>query len=264
MVQRISIVLICLALLHSTFLGLNGVVEADTAGIDDSGIMKPSKKRSTFLEDSCTSLGAGLAYTLTPMALCPAGFCSTGITSSSFAASWQSTLTLVAKGSLFAKLQAIAMGGLKAKASLSGAAVGGVVGLNFMTDLCEVVDHTDLDSPLGKSKAIEMKQNVKDYCDSSETGAVVSELAEGATTWASLRWNRFTLAASKRARLISLQWEISKLNIQLDKCKEKCWALNFGGTRLLEFWFPCINEVKFLEEKLSQREEEHSQLTDTS
>jgi hypothetical protein len=133
--QRIYLVLICLPLLHSPLLGLNSVVKADTAGIDDSGSDETfqeevgiSPKCAAVLLAAGTSLGAGLDYTLTPVALCSAGFCSTGITSSSFVASWQSTLPLVAKGSLFAKLQAITMGGNGAKASLSGAAVGGAVG----------------------------------------------------------------------------------------------------------------------------------------
>ena len=55
--------------------------------------------------------GDGLAYAITP-ALCTARFCQAGVTPSSFASWWQSTMPLIKGGSLFATLQSIAMGGV--------------------------------------------------------------------------------------------------------------------------------------------------------
>lgn len=72
--------------------------------------------------------GAGLVYALTPAALCTAGFCPVGVSQSSFASWWQSTMPLVQSGSIFATLQSVAMGGVGTKVVISGSVLGGALG----------------------------------------------------------------------------------------------------------------------------------------
>ena len=99
--------------------------QEEEAKADDT--INVSSKCAAVLLASGTTLGAGVTYALTPAALCTAGFCAPGVAAGSFASWWQSTMPLVVKGSLFAKLQAIAAGGVTGMgSSVAGAAVGGV------------------------------------------------------------------------------------------------------------------------------------------
>eukprot|EP00550_Attheya_septentrionalis_P012353 CAMPEP_0198303952 /NCGR_PEP_ID=MMETSP1449-20131203/57151_1 /TAXON_ID=420275 /ORGANISM="Attheya septentrionalis, Strain CCMP2084" /LENGTH=218 /DNA_ID=CAMNT_0044006459 /DNA_START=104 /DNA_END=760 /DNA_ORIENTATION=- len=135
----------------------------------DDGVVVSAKCAAVILA-STTTLGAGVAYTLTPAALCTAGFCAPGIAGSSFAAWWQSTIPLVVKGSLFAQLQAMAMGGIGVSSTVAGATVGGVLGATYLRDLCSFVDEADPESVMGRvfatsltvvTTAIETKQKLQ-------------------------------------------------------------------------------------------------------
>ena len=87
-------------------------------------------------------LGAVTAGATFSLVLEIVGFTATGVAPGSFAAWWQSTMPLVAAGSLFARLQAFAMGGGGAAASTLGAIAGDVTAFNsgFMANVCKWVD----------------------------------------------------------------------------------------------------------------------------
>jgi len=129
-------------------------------------------------------------------------------------------MPLIAKGSVFSTLQSIAMG-TGTKMALSGAMIGGPVGLVYLTQLCEFVDKTDPDSRLGQmfdttetvvTKAIEMKEDAKEYCDASEICTEVSDTVEQATVWASSQWKKIKTAATDSATdFISSLSETGKL-----------------------------------------------------
>ena len=70
-------------------------------------------------------LGAAAAYILTSVVLGFMGFSSVGPAANSFASWWQSIMPLVAKGSLFATLQSIAIGGAGSGVITVGATLGG-------------------------------------------------------------------------------------------------------------------------------------------
>lgn len=137
-----------------------------------------SSKCAAVLVATTTTVGVSAAYLLTPAALCAAGFCPAGIAGGSFASWWQSTMPFVASGSLFAQLQAIAMGGSGiGSIVVASGAVGGMVGATFLQDVCTFVDETDPDSAMGISigacemavnKAIIYKMSMEEKCASSE------------------------------------------------------------------------------------------------
>lgn len=90
---------------------------------------------------SSGALGAGAAFVLTPLVLSMAGFSAVGPAAGSWAAAWQSTMPLVAQGSLFASLQSTAMAGVGATTLISGSALGGATGVALLTRICSAVDH---------------------------------------------------------------------------------------------------------------------------
>jgi hypothetical protein len=141
--------------------------------------VKISAKCAAVLIATGTTLGASTAYFLTPAALCSAGFCSTGVASGSFAAWWQSSMPLVASGSMFAQLQALAMAGAGiGTITIAAGATGGVAGATYLKEFCAFVDETDPDSFAGKTMdasvtavttAIKTKEDLVTQCSSSET-----------------------------------------------------------------------------------------------
>mmetsp|Transcript_4763 Transcript_4763/g.7245 ORF Transcript_4763/g.7245 Transcript_4763/m.7245 type:complete len:222 (-) Transcript_4763:149-814(-) len=199
--KRIVIIFLILVALKTNLIDSSSNVKADADGTTDfkSEVTEEmSPKCAAVLLAASTSLGATLSYTLTPMALCSAGFCSTGVAANSFASWWQSTMPLVAKGSLFSALQSIVTG-TGTNMVLPGALGGSAVGLKYMFHLCKFVDETDPDSQLGQifdasltmvTKAIEKKEVAKEYCDASEICTGVSDAVEQATAWASSQWGK--------------------------------------------------------------------------
>jgi hypothetical protein len=170
-----------------------------------------------------------VAYTLTPAALCTAGFCAPGIAGSSFAAWWQSTIPLVAKGSLFAQLQAMAMGGgAGVSSTVAGATVGGVLGATYLREICTFVDETDPESVMGRvfdtsltvvTTAIETKDTLQSKCTSSATCTTVSEAGAATVESISWMWDSFTTGVSTTAKFVYLRYDIFKLEIGIKKQK---------------------------------------------
>lgn len=91
---------------------------------------------------------------LMPMWLCYTGFCAAGVQSGSLAAWWQSTMPLVASGSMFATLQSIAMGSggvfvNMGSSAAFGAAMGAAGATNHLRDFCQMIDQVDPDTVSG-------------------------------------------------------------------------------------------------------------------
>ena len=145
----------------------------------DDEEMEISSKCAMVLVGASVTVGAGATYALTPAAICTMGFCPIGVTGGSYAAWWQSTMQVVKAGTLFSKLQALAMGGVGLKTiTIAGGTVGGVVGMSYLKKFCTLVDDADPDSVFGKAvdtsvlavtKAFEMKELLATECASSES-----------------------------------------------------------------------------------------------
>jgi len=160
--------------------------------------VKISAKCAAVLVTAGTALGAGAAYAFTPVAICSVGFCHAGVAGGSFAAWWQSTMPLVASGTLFSQLQALAMGGVGiGSISVAGGALGGAAGVAYLKDFCAFVDETDPDSAMGLAfggsltavtTVIKTKEHVKTQCALSETCTAAAEtgaaMAKAAVTTA--------------------------------------------------------------------------------
>ena len=86
-------------------------------------------------------VGATVAATVLPALLYILGFSSGGVLANSFAASWQSTMPLVAQGSLFAALQSAAASGMGSTVMISAAAVGSTSGALLMQQTCSAIDN---------------------------------------------------------------------------------------------------------------------------
>lgn len=87
--------------------------------------------------------GAGAASVLWPKFLAAIGFTSIGVSAGSFASWWQSTMPLVAKNSLFAVLQSIAMTGAGGYTTVAiGSSLGGAASIKFLKSFCANVDES--------------------------------------------------------------------------------------------------------------------------
>ena len=147
--------------------------------------------------------GASLAYSIAP-ALCTAGFCQAGVTQSSFAAWWQSTMPLISGGSLFAILQSIAMGGVGTNVVVSGSVLGSTVAMVYVPQLCAYVDDPDssmapvFDANLAAVKNAKLATDkVKNACSSSETCSAATETLSSS---ASSMWSYISDSASQTIR----------------------------------------------------------------
>ena len=88
------------------------VHECNSSMYNHTGSDHPVSEHSAAALITCSgALGAVAAAKLSSLLLASLGFTAAGVSGSSFAAWWQSTMPLVAKGSVFAILQSIAMGG---------------------------------------------------------------------------------------------------------------------------------------------------------
>lgn len=184
------------------FLGLDGWAGKTNAQPQPDEDVKISPKCAAVLIAMGTSVGAVVTYAAAPAALCTAGFCSAGVTGGSFAAWWQSTFPLVAKGSLFAKLQALAMGGSGIKSvAIAGGALGGTVAAQYVDGFCKYVDSVDPETPVGRAVEIapmtgknlvktgkmmgEAKSRVEAECAASKSCTAVVEMGSDAMEYAS-------------------------------------------------------------------------------
>ncbi|KAK3282760.1 hypothetical protein CYMTET_9519 [Cymbomonas tetramitiformis] len=96
------------------------------------------------------TIAATAAASALPLVLCStSGFCAVGVAAGSHAARWQATLPLIAKGSVFASLQSIAMGGTSTGTVLVSGALGALGGASFLRSFCEEIDAVDPDSKTG-------------------------------------------------------------------------------------------------------------------
>ena len=86
-----------------------------------------SPDAAAFLMTTCGVIGGAIAMPLVTWALAALGFTAVGVAGGSVAATWQSLIGNVIKGSLFAILQSIAMGGTGAAATVT---IGGMIGAN--------------------------------------------------------------------------------------------------------------------------------------
>ncbi len=121
----------------------NGRYTYTTQKEEEEDAIHISPKCAAVLVTAGASGGGALAYTLSPAVLCKAGFCSAGVSSSSFASWWQSTMPLVQAGSIFATLQSIAMGGVGTKVVVAGSVLGGNLSMKYLQFLCDYVDDPD-------------------------------------------------------------------------------------------------------------------------
>ena len=104
-----------------------------------------SADAAALILTSTSLLGAPAASAMTQAVLYAVGFTSVGVTQGSFAAWWQSTMPHVVKGSGFAMLQSIAMGGVGAKTFTVGALAGchvggGAVHWKLLAKACRAID----------------------------------------------------------------------------------------------------------------------------
>lgn len=137
-------------------------------------------------------VSAGAISVLTPVAACTAGFCQAGVAGGSFAAWWQSTMPLVAKGSLFAKLQALAMSGSGMQGiSVTAGALGGTVAAGYVEEFCAMIDEADPDSATARATAAAVTaydtvgktiSDLKTECTNSEScTSAVNSVKDAAT-----------------------------------------------------------------------------------
>ena len=105
------------------------------------------------------AVGAAVAATVLPALMYIAGFSSGGVLANSFAASWQSTMPLVAQGSLFALLQSAAAGGVGSTVVISAAAIGSTSGMLVMERTCSAIDNV----PAGSAEAALVRTLVTVY-----------------------------------------------------------------------------------------------------
>lgn len=105
------------------------------------------------------AVGAAVAATVLPVLMYITGFSSGGVLANSFAASWQSTMPLVAQGSLFALLQSAAVGGVGSTVVISAAAIGSTSGMLVMERTCSAIDNV----PAGSAEAALVRTLVTVY-----------------------------------------------------------------------------------------------------
>lgn len=225
-------------------------------------------------------LGGVSVAALTPTALCAAGFCPVGVAGNSFASWWQSTMPLVAKGSLFSSLQSIAMSSTAASTSTmgAGAVLGGIVGSTYLNDFCVFVDEVDSNSAMGITfatthdaviTALQTKQRAIETCASYETCSAMSEtvgnVASATATTVSSWWSSATSVASKAAQYGKLSWSIAGLELEVDKRKEEFGIHAFDLIRamphkgLKALFVEYDTKVKSVEEEIKERLAEDSQ-----
>jgi hypothetical protein len=122
------------------------------------------------------AVGATVALTVLPALLYIAGFSSGGVLANSFAASWQSTMPLVAQGSLFALLQSAAAGGIGSSVVISAAAVGSTSGMLVIEQTCSAIDNV----PAGSAEEALVRIIVKAYATFEPLSEATRRALQGA------------------------------------------------------------------------------------
>jgi hypothetical protein len=181
---------------HASYMTNAGGDTSNTASEDNVSTNQRSKDQDEInISPKCaavllagTGIIAGTGAMLTPTALCSIlGFCPTGVAGGSLASWWQSTLPLVSKGSLFAKLQSIAMRGsgpMTALQTVIGLEIG-FTGVSYINAICKAVDSADPYSAKGQlveltyhtvSTVLETPGKTKELFEASEKFAAGKEV----------------------------------------------------------------------------------------
>ena len=186
--------------------------------------------------------GAGLAYAITP-ALCTAGFCQAGVTQSSFASWWQSTMPLIKGGSLFATLQSIAMGGVGTNVVVSGSVLGGTVGMPYVTQFCAYVDDPNSSMAPAFDATLAAVKNAKSVADKATAACLSSESCTAAADFAqatsetlsssvSSIWSYIQDGVGQTTKAISNKVEVWALEEKAETLKKKIQHMkhdNYSG-----------------------------------
>lgn len=215
-------------------------------GDDDSSsttVAKISQKCSAILISVGTVGGAGITYAITPVALAAAGFGPIGVSASSFASWWQSTMPAIQSGSLFSALQSAAMTGVGTKVTLAGGVLGSVVSTKFLNQFCAYVD--DPDNPLAPvfdatlktvRTAIIAADKVQETCaaskECSNTVELVQKTSETVSSSLSSIFGLVSDGIGHAASTASNKVEAWKLNRLVKLQKQKLKNLKdktFGG-----------------------------------
>ena len=182
--------------------------------------VKVSAECAAVLITSSTAMGGAVAYALTPAAICSAGFCSASVSAASFASWWQSTIPLVAKGSMFAALQSAAVAGSGASITVAVGAVGGAAGAAYLNSFCGFVDTAAPESMIGRAAGASVmavqhysktKQRASEACAASAScsttvdaaSAAADATANAATAVADATANAASAAADATAEHVS-------------------------------------------------------------
>eukprot|EP00286_Rhodomonas_abbreviata_P004806 CAMPEP_0181316792 /NCGR_PEP_ID=MMETSP1101-20121128/16085_1 /TAXON_ID=46948 /ORGANISM="Rhodomonas abbreviata, Strain Caron Lab Isolate" /LENGTH=252 /DNA_ID=CAMNT_0023424065 /DNA_START=111 /DNA_END=869 /DNA_ORIENTATION=+ len=167
-------------------------VQVTSVTVGNNQTVHISPKCASVVIVTSAALGAAIAAALLPIVLAIAGFSEAGVAAESFAAAWQSTMPLVAKGSLFAVLQSAAMAGVGEGAIVSAAALGGAVGAGLISTICKGVDSVTPGS-LGDKIVVLVHSAVQD--------------ADGGITDATWEQHLLGKLESLSQALISPKWE---------------------------------------------------------
>jgi hypothetical protein len=246
---------------------------------DENEDITISAKCASVLVVAGTTLGAGATYVLTPVAICAAGFCPTGVAGGSFAAWFQSTMPLITKGSLFAQLQALAMGGVgTTTVTIGGGIIGGLVGGTYLSDFCAFVDEKDPDSAMGQAfdasvalvnTAIEAKIGIETQCASSATCTAVTETVSEAgsvvvkqiSSW----WGGISTGISNAATRTKLYMDLLQLQSKIRTEKEEFGVKafdflqqakkeSFTSVELEKMYGPCLDRIRQLELEIKENQ----------
>ena len=143
--------------------------------------------------------GGAAAVTVTnvllPMWLCSGGFCAAGVQGGSLAAWWQSTMPVVASGSLFATLQSIAMGGVGVSTGSSvalGATLGAAGGATYLREFCQMVDQIEPGTATGGAIQANLKFFQGFYRATNVAAPYVTEAKNVASDAIIGTWNWFS------------------------------------------------------------------------
>ena len=242
----VGLCLACLAAAHDA-----PQETAEEENVEISGIC------AAVLLTSSTVTSAGAALIVTPAMLAAAGFGTAGVTGGSFAAWWQSTMPLIAKGILFSHLQSAATGGVGTFTAMGGGFAGGAAGAQYLKSFCPYVDDANPDSPMGQIFAANLvavrraggvARAASDTCASSPTcaaaAAASAQAASDAASVVSSLWGRVSAAASDtaatmatEARAAKLEFEIKLLSRSIDNQKGLFGSLTFDHMRHIDAQF---------------------------
>ncbi|CAB9511804.1 expressed unknown protein [Seminavis robusta] len=165
------------------------------------------------------AIGGLTAPFVVPQLLALLGFTSTGVAAGSFASWWQSTIPVIAKGSLFATLQSIAMGGAGHYSTIViGSTLGGSVSAQYLQEFCfkvdeEVKSKTEMGRLITQNLALVSSAGVAAKWTKEKAGAALdwtmenaSELAKDETVAKVIESTGKVAAAAKEKAGAALDW----------------------------------------------------------